>query len=168
MAMDSLQALPGVIQNQRNNVKTKSSSSSPIPGMFSWLDDVGCKEQKTQIRALPMRYYFHAVSRGKNIPDPQGIELTDDEAKHIGSIIHEMRMEEPELFDVSSVWAIEIVNEKGHTIARFPVGSRSLAEAIEAVVALKGRRAQKRSRGHPARPVRLGRQSRRGAPYRRK
>jgi Domain of unknown function (DUF6894) len=86
-----------------------------------------------------MRYYFHAVSLDVTIPDTQGIELTDDEAEHIGSIIEEMRMEEPELFDVTGLWSIEIVNEKGDSVVRFSVASTSLSEATRAALAARHR-----------------------------
>jgi hypothetical protein len=102
------------------------------------------KKDRTKSGVMSMRYYFHAVSQNETVPDTQGIELTDDEAEHIGSIIEEMRVQEPELFDLAGDWAIEIVDENGHKIARFPVTSTSLSKAIETLVtatrrALKGR-----------------------------
>ena len=91
-----------------------------------------------------MRYYFHAVSPNETVPDTNGIELTDNEAEHIDSIIEEMRMKEPEVFDVTGPWAIEIVDEKGNTVGRFSVGSTSSSEAMRAVSAARYRTLRRR------------------------
>jgi len=80
------------------------------------------------------RYYFHLVQR---ILDDEGFEMAEGDIEDLDFIIEEIRSEEPELFDVEGGWAMEDANEEGHTIARFPLSSPSLAEAMKVFIAAK-------------------------------
>jgi Domain of unknown function (DUF6894) len=56
------------------------------------------------------------------IIDHEGVELSEYDLKEaIPTILDEIRSEEPELFDVGGDWSIEVLDEKGHWVATFPL-----------------------------------------------
>ena len=65
------------------------------------------------------RYYFNLVYQGTVIADPEGVELSEDLIEVIiPETVHEMRLEEPELFVGWCDWSIEVVDEQGHIVAK--------------------------------------------------
>jgi hypothetical protein len=66
--------------------------------------------------------YFHLVRGRVTLPDEEGIELPDDDwEREIFRIIEEIRSEAPALFQDASGWTIQVVDEQGRELTRFPL-----------------------------------------------
>ena len=69
-----------------------------------------------------VRCYFHLVRGGVTLPDHEGVEIPDAELeREIPNIIGEIRAEEPELFEGTSGWAIQVIDDQGREVARYPL-----------------------------------------------
>jgi len=68
------------------------------------------------------RCYFHLVRGHETLPDPNGIEIPDDDwEQEIARIIGEIRAEAPELFESTTGWTIRVIDEQGREVARYPL-----------------------------------------------
>jgi hypothetical protein len=73
-------------------------------------------------RAFVPRYYFNLVRQQRVVLDSEGVEVPDEDLDEaITRIIEQIRLEEPELFDVSGNWSIEVLDEQGRKVAEFPL-----------------------------------------------
>jgi hypothetical protein len=64
------------------------------------------------------RYYFNLVGPKGVIIDPEGVEVSENDLERaIPRILEEIRSEEPELFDVSGGWSLEVVDVEGRRVA---------------------------------------------------
>jgi Domain of unknown function (DUF6894) len=80
------------------------------------------KAQLTEEDAAMARCYFHLVRGGVTLPDHEGVEIPDAEWKReITNIIGEISAEEPELFEGTGGWTIQVVDEEGREVARYPL-----------------------------------------------
>lgn len=69
-----------------------------------------------------VRCYFHLVRGGVTFPDHEGVEIPDAEwEREITNIIGEIRAEEPELFEGTSGWTINVIDEEGREVAKYPL-----------------------------------------------
>jgi Domain of unknown function (DUF6894) len=69
-----------------------------------------------------VRCYFHLLHGRVTLPDEEGIELPDDDwEREIARIIEEVRSEAPELFRGASGWTIQVVDDQGREVARYPL-----------------------------------------------
>jgi hypothetical protein len=68
------------------------------------------------------RYYFNAVTQGTVITDPEGVDIQGDFLEEvITATLEELRSDEPELFVWGGGWSIEVFDELGRMVAKFPV-----------------------------------------------
>jgi len=69
-----------------------------------------------------VRCYFHLVSADVTLLDREGVEIPDTEwVREIIRIVEEIRSEEPELFEDASKWTIEVVDEQGRVVMKYPL-----------------------------------------------
>jgi hypothetical protein len=67
------------------------------------------------------RYYFNLVGPKGVIIDPEGVEVSENDLERaIPRILEEIRSEEPELFDVSGGWSLEVVDVEDRRVAIIP------------------------------------------------
>jgi len=69
------------------------------------------------------RYFFHLAKVQQLIHDSEGVEVAGSDAERLGSIVAEIRSENPELFEADGDWSIEVVDEAGHKVGSFPLRS---------------------------------------------
>jgi hypothetical protein len=68
------------------------------------------------------RYYFNLVGPEGVFPDQRGVEVPDEDWEQaVIRIIEEIRVEEPELFDLGVGWSIEVVDQEGRRVGTFPL-----------------------------------------------
>lgn len=68
------------------------------------------------------RYYFNLVLESRVIFDREGLDVRDGHLQRsITRIVEELRSEEPELFEVGPGWSLEVVDDEGRELAKFPL-----------------------------------------------
>jgi hypothetical protein len=69
-----------------------------------------------------VRCYFHLVRGGITLPDREGVDIPDNDwEQEILRIIREIRAESPELFEGATGWTIQVIDENGREVTRYPL-----------------------------------------------
>jgi hypothetical protein len=69
-----------------------------------------------------VRCYFHLVRGGVTLPDREGVEIPEEDfEQEITRIIGEIRAEDPELFEGAGGWTINVIDEEGREVAKYPL-----------------------------------------------
>jgi hypothetical protein len=69
-----------------------------------------------------VRCYFHLVRDGATLPDREGVEIPEEDfEQEITRIIGEIRAEDPELLEGTSGWTIQVIDDQGREVARYPL-----------------------------------------------